>query len=157
MNTWPDASGVASFSKAIDAFLALSTIYLDGAERLSLNTLVVTRATLDECAAAARKIAESPEPGEVPALAIALGQSMLARGAAYGRESLETVSAAGFETTRVLSEHLASPTLQLPASDEWKKALETLTSSFRNFSATRVASFANSTDTGWPFALKYAD
>jgi len=154
MTAQPDAGDGRSFSPPIDAFMALSRIYFESAERLSLNTLVMTRSTLEDCAAAARKSAAAAGPAELPALALALGQSMLEKCLAYTWDSYQAVSSAQLEASQVLAGQ--STLIRLPVSGEWQGALDALTRGFRNFSSMRVASFANSKDVAWPFAVKHA-
>ncbi|HJV24718.1 MAG TPA: phasin family protein [Aromatoleum sp.] len=124
--------------QGIDAFLALSQVYLDCVEHLAESTVAVSRAAVDDCVAAA-KASVSGNAVTVPA---AVGQSLIEKALAYSRDSYETVTNAQVQSAQILGRQFGMPAVQLPFSDEWKGAFDAFTKPWRDISRTAESAVA---------------
>ena len=135
-----------SFSNTVDAFMALSSVYLDCAERLAHSSLTVSRAALEECVTATKAAATGKPATDPAALPLALGQSLAEKSLAFARDSYETVTAAQVESARVLGYQLAVPAMAFPNSEDWKGAFTLFERTLRDLSATAAGSFGRTAD-----------
>lgn len=146
MTTKPHTSIERSFTNTVDAFMALSGVYLDCTERLTQSTLAVSREALKECVAATKAAATGKPAADPSALPMALGQSLFEKTLAYAKDSYEAVSTAQVESARVLGSQLAFPAVAFPMPEDWKGAFNLFERTLRDLSATAAGSFAETGD-----------
>lgn len=154
MTTKPHASIERSFSNTVDAFMAMSGIYLDCTERLTHSALAVSRAALEECVAATKAAATGKPAADPAALPLALGQSLLERSLAFARDSYEAVTTAQVESARLLGYQLAVPAMALPMPEDWKGAFNLFERTMRELSATAAGSFGEAGDVRTSYVAK---
>lgn len=128
--------------QGIDTFLALSRVHLDCIEHLAESTIAISRAAIEECAAAAKATTSRSGAPDTAAVPAALGQSLLEKALAYTRDSYETVTNAQLESAQVLRRQFAVPAIYVPLSDELKGAFDVFTRRFRDFSVTAQGAVA---------------
>lgn len=146
MTTKPHTSIDRSFSTTVDAFMALSGVYLDCTARLTHGTLALSRAALEECVAATKAAATGKPAADPAALPLALGQSLLEKSLAFARDSYEAVTTAQMESARLLGYQLAVPAMAFPMPEGWKGAFNLFERTMRDLSATAAGSFGETGD-----------
>ena len=125
--------------QGIDAFLALSQVYLDCAEHLAQNTVAVSRGAIEECAVAAKVIAAGNAAADVAPLPAGLSHSLLEKAFAYTRDSYETITSAQLQSAQILGQQFGMPAIGLPFSNDWKGAFDMFAQPFRDLSTTAEA------------------
>lgn len=109
MSNAPRSDAPATNAVAADAFLALSTVYLDSLERLSALNLNTAREAVDNCSAATRSLSEAMARQETQTRQSALGNSMWGTVLNYSRSMHQILATTNEEVSKVIVAHVSQP------------------------------------------------
>jgi len=146
MSTKQQINHAALTGDILNAFLALSRIYLAGTERLSVLALETARGSLEDCVAASRHASGAGGKFDLEVWRAVFAQPVFERARACTRGTVEIIAGVQNETMLALGVRSAFPAMPFPLSEGWMSAVGSLSQGLREFSAMNAANMNAAVD-----------
>ncbi|WP_323001346.1 phasin family protein [Denitromonas sp.] len=144
-NTQRDIT-VASTTAAVDAFLALSSVYWTSVEDISALNLKTARETLDDYASAAKALSAPVSGKDYSKVLSGLGQPMYEKALDHSRSMRDIMTRTQREMSAVLTKQLARPPVAWAGAGDWNELSSLFAKGIQQFTARSAENFSAASD-----------